>query len=204
MSTDVGVQVSSSAPRRRGLRIVRDGVFFFKETPSLILSVAPPFKIESASLGFDFDTEAGWSRPQQPEHDVADFESFATAFSFSKKRRLSFSPSPLLSKSNPLRFCCGGREDRNSSRKTPPLSMDKGGVFFDEIFRLRRMNCALRTKGDSPARHTCSFCNSGSSFAHFSSAVSGFFSFYGGLFCRFSLTRVFFHIILKVRFRTLR
>ena len=69
MSTDVGVQVSSSAPRRRGLRIVRDGVFFFKETPSLILSVAPPFKIESASLGFDFDTEAGWSRPQQPEHD---------------------------------------------------------------------------------------------------------------------------------------
>ena len=139
-----------------------------------------------------------------PHHVVADFESFATAFSFSKKRRLSFSPSLLLSKSNPLRFCCGGREDRNSTRKTPPLSMDKGGVFFDEIFRLRRMNCALRTKGDSPARHTCSFCNSGSSFAHFSSAVSGFFSFYGGLFCRFSLTRVFYHIILKVRFRTLR
>ena len=139
-----------------------------------------------------------------PHHVVADFESFATAFSFSKKRRLSFSLSLLLSKSNPLRFCCGGRVDRDSSRKTPPLSMDKGGVFFDEIFRLRRMNCALRTKGDSPARHTCSFCNSGSSFAHFSSAVSGFFSFYGGLFCRFSLTRVFFHIILKVRFRTLR
>ena len=104
MSTDVGVQVSSSAPRRRGLRIVRDDVFFFKETPSLILSVAPPFKIESASLGFDFDTEAWWSRPQQPEHDAADFESFATAFSFSKKRRLSFSPSLLLSKSNPLRW----------------------------------------------------------------------------------------------------
>ena len=172
MSTDVGVQVSSSAPRRRGLRIVRDGVFFFKETPSLILSVAPPFKIESASLGFDFDTEAGWSRPQQPEHDVADFESFATAFSFSKKRRL--------------------------------CPWTRAAFFFDEIFRLRRMNCALRTKGDSPARHTCSFCNSGSSFAHFSSAVSGFFSFYGGLFCRFSLTRVFYHIILKVRFRTLR
>ena len=39
-----------------------------------------------------------------PHHVVADFESFATAFSFSKKRRLSFSPSLLLSKSNPLRW----------------------------------------------------------------------------------------------------
>ena len=150
MSTDVGVQVSSSAPRRRGLRIVRDGVFFFKETPSLILSVAPPFKIESASLLL-----RGTGRPQ--------FKSQNAAFVHGQGRR-----------------------------------------FFDEIFRLRRMNCALRTKGDSPARHTCSFCNSGLSFAHFSSAVSGFFSFYGGLFCRFSLTRVFYHIILKVRFRTLR
>ena len=160
-----------------------------------------------------------------PHHVVADFESFATAFSFSKKRRLSFSPSLLLSKSNPLRWASiliqrrGGaaRSNRNTMSRTSNRSRRRflfqrnaafvhgqGRRFFDEIFRLRRMNCALRTKGDSPARHTCSFCNSGSSFAHFSSAVSGFFSFYGGLFCRFSLTRVFFHIILKVRFRTLR
>ena len=45
------IQVSSLAPRRRGLCIVRDGVFL---TSSLTHSVAPPFQIEPASLGFDF------------------------------------------------------------------------------------------------------------------------------------------------------
>ena len=40
------------APRRRGLRIVRDGVFFFEKTPSLNHSVAPPFQTKAQRSGF--------------------------------------------------------------------------------------------------------------------------------------------------------
>ena len=45
------VRILSLGPRRRGLRIVRDD--FFIEKSSLIRSVAPPFQIEPAALGFD-------------------------------------------------------------------------------------------------------------------------------------------------------
>ena len=47
----VRVRVPSSAPRRRGLPIVRDD-FFIKKS-SLTHGVAPPFQIEPASLSFD-------------------------------------------------------------------------------------------------------------------------------------------------------
>ena len=38
-------------PRRRGFRIVRGGVFFFKVASSLTRSVAPPFQITAAAMG---------------------------------------------------------------------------------------------------------------------------------------------------------
>ena len=44
-------RIPPSPPRRRGLYIVRDD-FFYKKS-SLIHSVAPPFQIEPAALGFD-------------------------------------------------------------------------------------------------------------------------------------------------------
>ena len=54
----------SPFPRRRGLRIVRDD--FYLKKSSLIHSVAPPFQIEPAALGFDLvlgaDLKAGASK----------------------------------------------------------------------------------------------------------------------------------------------
>ena len=56
-------------------------------------------------------------------HVVADYVSFATAFSFSKKRRLSFTPSLLLSKSKP------------HGRSTPRLQLRYSAVLgFDFVW----------------------------------------------------------------------
>ena len=60
----VWVRVPPPAPRRRGLRIVRDD--FFCKKSSLIHSVAPPFQITTASLGCDLvlgaDLKSGASK----------------------------------------------------------------------------------------------------------------------------------------------
>jgi len=75
---------------------------FSKQTPSLIHSVAPPFRIEPAPLGFD----SGITAVVIITHTAPSRTSYRSRrhFLFQSKRRLSFTPSLLLSESNPLRW----------------------------------------------------------------------------------------------------
>ena len=76
--------------------------FHFAKTPTLTHYVGPPFKIRPAPLGSDFVFWEDAEFFNRSHHVVADYVSFATTFSFCKKRRRLLTPSLLLPKSDPL------------------------------------------------------------------------------------------------------
>ena len=158
MSTDVGVQVSSSAPRRRELRIVCDGVFFFQQNKQA----------------------AGFPMPG------------------GDPRRFLLDPlrrAELMTGSNVAGY-------QRPTQKSPFCRQAKRD-FFIKVIGYSRILKALQQKDQNTTLLLLLILQQQFEFICIPSAAGGFFSVLGGLFCRFSLTMEYRHIILKVRFRTL-
>jgi len=91
------LSLSSFIPRRRGLRIVRDDVFFFKANAVSHSLRRSSFPNRTRSAGLRFGDHG--RRDHHSHRTVADFVSFATTFSFSKQ-----TPSLIHSVAPPFRI----------------------------------------------------------------------------------------------------
>ena len=137
----------SRRPRRRGLRIVRDGFFVTHKnqlslTTSLLLS-AKDRVCFACSLASALTTAARHYHSFAVFFCVADFVSFATVFIVTHKNHLSLTPSRLLSAKDRVCFACS----LASALTTAARHYHSFAVFFCVAHPLRKRPRLLRLLG---------------------------------------------------------